>query len=279
MRASAGTFNAPLKWNHSPIICSQCGTSNPEEQQGKGYCRQCDYAARQWFHRRRVFSLSLGDWLDPEVPVEWLADMLDMVRRCDQLIWLLLTKRPELWHIRMDGAFYSAWEKEEKQTGSVIRNDPLSDWLAEWIKGNAVPKNIWIGVSVEDQQRANERRSAFEAIPVAVKFVSYEPALGKVDWAGWQFVNQVIMGVESGASRRPCDVRWFENTAEWCVAHNIAAFVKQDCALRPGCQGRIPDVLWQLKQFPSNRPPSAEVSDGRSLIQTATGGESGHSPH
>jgi len=51
--------------------------------------------------RPRVLCPTLGDWLDPEVPIEWLADLLDLIRRTPNLSWLLLTKRPELFEERI----------------------------------------------------------------------------------------------------------------------------------------------------------------------------------
>ena len=45
------------------------------------------------FHRRRIFSLSHGDWLITRIPIEWLARFLTLIFECDQVHWLLLTKR------------------------------------------------------------------------------------------------------------------------------------------------------------------------------------------
>jgi protein gp37 len=196
-----------------------------------------------------VFSLSLGDWLDPEVPIEWLADMLDVIRRCPNLDFLLLTKRPEVWPQRIDevcklnpcdGSYY---ETNETKT---------YHWICEWRSGTA-PQNIWLGISVEDQQGADERREAFRAIPAATKFVSYEPALGLVCWKGWSFVHQIIFGGESGPNRRECFPFWARVTLDYCNANGIAFFCKQDSAARPGQQGRIPDDVWRIKQHPTPR--------------------------
>ncbi|SDA15165.1 phage Gp37/Gp68 family protein [Sphingomonas sp. NFR15] len=87
--------------------------------------------------------------------------------------------------------------------------------------------NVWLGVSVEDQPRAEERRADFEATPAAVKFVSYEPALGPVDWTGWEFVRQIIGGGESGPKARPNHPDWQRSTRDWCSANGVAYFFKQ----------------------------------------------------
>ncbi|RMG22282.1 MAG: DUF5131 family protein, partial [Armatimonadetes bacterium] len=52
----------------------------------------------------RVFVASLADWLDPEVPVSWLTDLLYLIAECEHLDFLLLTKRPELWRERLTRA-------------------------------------------------------------------------------------------------------------------------------------------------------------------------------
>jgi protein gp37 len=60
-----------------------------------------------------------------------------------------------------------------------------------------------------------------------VKFVSYEPALGPVDWSGWEFVNQIIGGGESGPRARPMHPAWQRATRDFCAAQGIAYFFKQ----------------------------------------------------
>src|SRR5688572_10058557 len=122
-RSSKSTFEAPLRWNEKPWICNHCGTANTDvaEKQAR-YCEGCSVSlyppAR---HRRRVFSLSLGDWLDPDVPIEWLADMLDVIRRCPNLDFLLLTKRPENWAKRIEDA------------AGATKHGETANWLEAWL--------------------------------------------------------------------------------------------------------------------------------------------------
>lgn len=181
-------------------------------------------------HRRRVFSLSLGDWLDAEVPIEWLADMLDVIRRCPNLDFLLLTKRPQ----NFDKRIRATW-------------DPESVNLADgWLRGNA-PDNIWLGVSVENQATADERIPLLLQIPAKIRFVSYEPALEAVDFhlckSGVQHrddftgnpdhttwmdqVNWIIVGGESGRNARPFNIEWARSSMAQCKASGVACFVKQ----------------------------------------------------
>jgi protein gp37 len=215
-RLSPATFNAPLKWNKRPLICDQTGEAFNDDE----WCRYAQGANTSTVHRRRVFSLSLGDWLDPEVPVEWLADMLDVIRRCPNLDFLLLTKRPEWWVQRMDAV-----------TNYLLRTTGVTDqreWVLEWPCGYARP-NIWLGVTVENQEAADRRIPELLRIPARVRFLSIEPLLEDVgdlellaDPIDW-----VIVGGESGPKARPCDIRWISHIVSQCRAANVPCFVKQ----------------------------------------------------
>jgi hypothetical protein len=59
VRSAPATFNAPLRWQKKPWVCDACGNAAPSDE---GKCLIC--GGSSW-HRRRVFALSLGDWLDP----------------------------------------------------------------------------------------------------------------------------------------------------------------------------------------------------------------------
>lgn len=145
----------------------------------------------------RVFP-SICDPFDGEVDDAIRADYFALIRATPHLTHLLLTKRP---------ANAKRWY--------AIRPD-----LAE------LP-NVHMGVTVCNQEEADRFRAIFAAIPVRVKFVSYEPALGLVDWSGWEFVQQIIYGGESGHGSRPADVAWARAMVAWCAAKGVAAFVKQ----------------------------------------------------
>lgn len=111
-RIKSKSFDDPLKWNEKPWVCDGCGAIFP-----KAHSQKCACSLNlPTFHRRRVFSLSLGDWLDPEVPVEWLAEMLDVIRRCPNLDFLLLTKRPELYWERVPRALRMARQVADART-------------------------------------------------------------------------------------------------------------------------------------------------------------------
>lgn len=86
IRASASYWNRPLKWDRDAANLEAFNRSeSPLHDDG-------EFAP---YVRPRVFCASLADWLDDEVPSEWLADLLDLIRRTPNLDWLLLTKRPD----------------------------------------------------------------------------------------------------------------------------------------------------------------------------------------
>jgi protein gp37 len=99
--------------------------------------------------------------------------------------------------------------------------------------------NVWLGVSVEDQATADERIPLLLQTPAAKRFVSYEPALGPVNFSvaleGTDYkymhpqrpVDWVIVGGESGPGARPFDIDWARYTVAQCRAAGVAVFVKQ----------------------------------------------------
>jgi protein gp37 len=192
LRDKAKDFKAPLRWNERPWVCDTCGTARElgalcaghDSSIKLGKCTKCnDFGSS--FHRRRVFSLSLGDWLDPDVPIEWLAEMLDVIRRCPNLDLLLLTKRPEQWSIRLLHAAMWAAGFRDGQTGGqpTAEAHPAYEFISDWIMNGKPPANVWIGTTVENQEMADKRIPELLKIPAVCRFISYEPALGPVDFS------------------------------------------------------------------------------------------------
>lgn len=230
-RVRSKRFDEPLKWNKMPWACDLCGYCLVGRDGDTRYAPEGHYCGvrgcqgKTW-HRRRVFSLSLGDWLDPEVPIEWLADMLDVIRRCPNLDFLLLTKRPEQWKDRIESVYRSPISGETQ------------DWLCEWQNGDA-PPNIWLGVSVENQETAEQRIPVLLNIPAAVRFCSYEPALAPVDFSWLDLARRtgtsldwLIIGGESGPRSgerraRPFIVYWARKVIKACKEQGVAVFMKQ----------------------------------------------------
>lgn len=168
-------------------------------------------------HRPRVFCLSLGDWLDEEVPIEWLADLLALIRATPNLDWQLLTKRPQNWRVRMEHVVGLSCV-----TG-CSHDDPhgWAGWLANRWQDGIAPENIWIGVSAGANQKA-----ALD-IPAKIHFLSCEPMLHPFDHRWAAGFDWIIFGGESGKNARPCDIGWIREGLKFCRHYEIAPFVKQ----------------------------------------------------
>ena len=215
-RKSLSAVKAALAMNLKPWICDACGWATDTLL---AHCDECR-AVRSSFHRRRIFSLSLGDWLDEEVPIEWLAEMLDTIRQCDQVFWILCTKRPELFYGH-ESPIYKQGRLEAVQIYALEQqNHPLHWWLCLW--GNhQPPRNIILLTSVENQEQADIRIPDLMKIPAACRGLSLEPLLGPVDLKfrltettmgdTIKGIDWLIIGGESGPNARPCNLDWIRH--------------------------------------------------------------------
>jgi protein gp37 len=240
-RKSKSAVKEALRLNAKPWLCDECEKSFAYPECDAPACTKCLKPLR----RRRIFSLSLGDWLDPEVPIEWLAEMLDTIRRCNQVELILCTKRPELFRERLEAAMEPA------------ALPGRSKWVADWLTGNP-PANITILASVEDQATADARIPALLRIPASRRGLSLEPLLGLVDLYPWINVNGntpaqldwLIIGGESGPKARPCNVDWIRSLVNQGNTAGVPVFVKQASGPKSGMQGDIPDEIFNVQQFP-----------------------------
>jgi protein gp37 len=207
--------------------------------------------------RRRVFCASLADIFEgPEtMPEDYTGtqytNLLPLLgneqvaaarNRLFRLIddtpwldWLLLTKRPQ--HVMPLYGNWLHWTRSAE--GKPV----------------AFPPNVWMGVSVEDQERAEERLPVLCSIPAKVRWISLEPMLGFIDLRPWlggdDGVHWVVIGGESGPGHRPLEIDWVSRTVDMCREAGVNVFVKQDSGSKPGKQGRIPLDVWQNKEFPA----------------------------
>ena len=230
-RKSKSAVKNALAFNRKPWICDVCGEAFTNEQvppacqsgEVKTVCPECGMYSS--VHRRRIFSLSLGDWLDDEVPIEWLAEMLDTIRQCDQVTWILCSKR---------------WENWNKQIYAAIDNSKTAWWLQCWDEGTKIPSNIIGLCSVENQEAADKRIPQFLTVPLACRGLSMEPLLGPVELLssrclhgdGFETplgvkISWLIVGGESGPNARPCNVDWIRLLVQQGKAAGVATFVKQ----------------------------------------------------
>lgn len=234
--ASKSLRENALKWNKKSLAAI---LADWEQKRSKGPVA-AGPAFVAWLEdqpkmRKPTVFPSLCDPWDAEVPVEWMVDFLQVILETPWLNWLLLTKRPQLILGRLNEA--KAWALQsvasETKAEGVTSKICLANWLQLWLSGSP-PDNVSLGVTAENQRRADERREAFREVPARRKFVSYEPALGPVDWTGWEFVDQIISGGESSYARtrgadtsRPSHPAWHLATRDWCQANKVAFFFKQ----------------------------------------------------
>lgn len=148
--------------------------------------------------RARVFCASMADVFEDRRDLDDERQRLfKMIEMTPWLDWLLLTKRTD-------------------------KIQTLAPWGRFW------PNNVWIGTTVEDQRRANERLPLLAQIPAVVRFISAEPLLGPLDLEPWlESLDWVILGGESGARSRPSNPRWFSDVVNQCISAGVAVHFKQ----------------------------------------------------
>lgn len=180
--------------------------------------------------RARVFCASLADVFEERAELDGVRlRLMRVIRNTAWLDWLLLTKRPQNVLPLL------------RRVLNEVRDFWLYEWLSAWLD-NYPPANVWLGASVEDQQRADERIPALLAVPAAVRFLSCEPLLGPVhlglvgmlprDVAAtptpvWQRLHWVIVGGESGRHARACNLDYVRLVVQECRAARVPVFVKQ----------------------------------------------------
>lgn len=227
-------------------------------------CRFCyaDTLAHRWGHelwRRSGPRRMLGDdnWRKPlkwnrdaeragKPALVFCASMSDVFERhpVPEVDAELDSARTRLWNLIAE----TPWLRWQLLTKRVENVADMAPWGDNW------PGNVWLGTSVEDQRRANERIPVLLALPAKVRFLSCEPLLGPVDltrvaytdgggthldvvhgrhgipdvWSSAaQRVSWVICGGESGAKHRPMDMAWARSLRDQCQSGGVPFLFKQ----------------------------------------------------
>ena len=172
----------------------------------------------RWRRPRNIFVCAHGDLFHEAVPDEWIDRVFTVMALAPQHTFQVLTKRPE----RMR-------EYIVKNPGFNIRTSMQSIKRQAVIDMTWPLPNVLLGVSVEDQPRADERRDHLGTLAWHGwrTFVSYEPALGPVDWTGWDFLKWMISGGESQPGARPSHPDWHRAARDFCAANSIPYLFKQ----------------------------------------------------
>jgi protein gp37 len=213
-------------------------------------------------HARRATKLgqrltvfpSMCDPLDTEVPIEWFADFLDVIRCTQALTWLFLTKRPEHFGPRVSAA---AEYIRNRDRNSLVFS-AIADALTDWVHGVSCPPNVWMMVSAEDQVRADQRIPALRRIHAVKRGLSLEPLLGPIELftpahigpkangadpkrPGERWIDWVIVGGESGHGARYIDIEWVRSLRNQCAAADVPFFFKQWGGRTPKARGNLLD--------------------------------------
>ena len=277
-RVSPGCENCYIDWappfriegRHFTVPCEHCGGTGFEPMTGKfrdsHACSICkgEGEARshaigsttgvrlhperldqplRWKRPRKVFVNSLSDLFHVDVPDEYIARVWAVMALAPQHTFQVLTKR----HGRMKALLNS--DTFQRQVGDAIHGfvatgKPDRAWYASW----PLP-NVWLGVTVEDQQHADLRIPALLVTPAAVRFLSCEPLLGPVvissalqtvrsDGQPCTGIDWVIAGGESGRDARPMHPDWARALRDQCQNAGVPFLFKQWGEWVPVSQGR-----------------------------------------
>jgi protein gp37 len=159
---------------------------------------RCDETAlrapRAWQKPKMVFVNSMSDLFHPDVPIEFIRQVWDVMADTPRHTYQVLTKRPER--------------------------------MAAVLNGFDVLPNVWLGTSVEGPAVLS-RLDALRQVLAAVRFVSFEPLLASVAGANLAGVHWAIVGGESGPRSRPIAEEWVAEIKALCTASKTAFFFKQ----------------------------------------------------
>jgi protein gp37 len=203
--------------------------STPAGPRWRGVLRQVDEAVDLPLHWRKpkmIFVNSMSDLFHEKVEVEFLRKIFATMERADWHTFQILTKRAE--HLR--------------------ELAPMLTW----------PKNVWMGVSVENAEYVS-RIDELRAVPAHVRFLSLEPLLGPLPAMNLDGIHWAIVGGESGPGAREMRPEWVRDIRDQCVAADVAFFFKQWGGVqkkRTGrtLDGRVWDEFPQRSAAPPGRP-------------------------
>lgn len=197
-----------------------------------------------WKTPRGIFVAAHGDLFAEGVTDYQLDQIFSVMAMAHQHVFFVLTKRPERMrgYVRALPARASSVAAAGANIWGGVDPDAVYDWIAENIQ-HALP-NVWLGVSVEDQTRADSRIPVLLDTPAAIRFISAEPLLGPVDfyrvsadmpgenhpWKNGpilQGIDWVIAGGESGPNARPMHPDWARTLRDQGAEAAVPYFFKQ----------------------------------------------------
>jgi protein gp37 len=178
---------------------------------------------RTWRGHRTVFVNSMSDLFHARVPLGFVRDVFSVIAETPQHTYQVLTKR----------------------SARLPKVANQLDW----------PANLWMGVSVEDASTMY-RVDHLREVPAAVRFLSCEPLIGRLDGLDLGGIGWVIAGGESGPACRPLDASWVTAIRDDCIDAGVPFFFKQWGGRTPKAGGRELDGrVWD--EMPSREGISA----------------------
>lgn len=251
----------------------------------------------RWTRPRRIFVNSMSDLFHDKVDVGFIAEVFAVMAAAHWHTFQLLTKR----HGRMrsllgDPAFHELVKEESlelaKEGVDVRPNNPWEVWPL---------RNVWVGVSVEDQKRADLRIPALLDTPAAVRWISAEPLLGPVDLSRWMGaltcgcggepggptfgcsagcmeptpggIDWVVVGGESGPRARPMHPQWARDLRDQCTAAGVpflfkqfGAWVPESACLHPGnAPAAFLDLDGTFRPLVNGKPETSPMARGDAI--------------
>lgn len=195
----------------------------------------------RWTKAGKIFVNSMSDLFHENVPDEYIDQVFAVMALAPRHTFQVLTKRPERMraYLEMDNrAEAIGWAETDiyeargrlpigAYHGPTHRKLPLS--------------NVWLGVSVENQESADERIPLLLQTPSAVRWISAEPLLGPIDISAWidpdyftgcaddgiKGLHWVVVGGESGRNARPMHPDWARSLRDQCEDANVPFLFKQ----------------------------------------------------
>ena len=186
-----------------------------------------------------VFCGSLCDVFERDTALyEPRRRLFDLISATPNLLWLLLTKRPENFHNLLVSDY-------------VNHSTHGLGW--HWLNGE-YPQNVWLGVTVENRATADLRIPTLLSVPCAGRFVSCEPLLDFVTLTSWfscfPRLDWVIAGGERGPHSRETTFFQFESLAEQCAGFSVPFFFKQYGDAFSALVDRVPAPPFERHEFP-----------------------------
>lgn len=162
----------------------------------------------RWKKPRRVFVNSMSDLFHDNVPLDFILEVFRVMRMAPQHTFQVLTKRSE----------------------NLRKFSKVLSW----------PDNVWMGVTVESNDYLS-RSEDLKDTGAKIKFISFEPLLGRIHKADLQGIDWVIVGGESGPKARPMSPCWVEEIRDMCLKAGTPFFFKQWGGFNKKKTGRILD--------------------------------------